>query len=89
MELRYKLLKNHVWTDVAVQKSSWSTDDNKFVEFFRIHMLFIAWVINLPCIFTHYWELLNFYDLECRMLELFNPLSPVDPFCECCRMSLL
>ena len=25
--------------DVAVRTSSWSSDDNKLVEFFRIHML--------------------------------------------------
>ena len=31
------MLKN-VWTDVAVQTSSWSSDDNKLVEFFKIHM---------------------------------------------------
>ena len=34
------MLKNqNVWTDVAVCTSSWSSDDNKLVEFFRIHML--------------------------------------------------
>ena len=32
-------LSMHVWTDVAVRTSSWSSDDNKLVEFFRIHML--------------------------------------------------
>ena len=38
--LRCKLLrKSNVWTDVAVWKSSWSSDDNKLIEFFRIHML--------------------------------------------------
>ena len=26
-------------TDVAVRTSSWSSDDNKLVEFFRIHVL--------------------------------------------------
>ena len=31
--------KSNVWTDVAVRTSSWSSDDNKLVEFFRIHML--------------------------------------------------
>ena len=31
--------KSNVWTDVAVCTSSWSSDDNKLVEFFRIHML--------------------------------------------------
>ena len=30
---------SNVWTDVAVRMSSWSSDDNKIVEFFRIHML--------------------------------------------------
>ena len=29
----------NVWTDVAVRTSSWSSDDNKLVEFFRIYML--------------------------------------------------
>ena len=33
------LKKSKVWTDVAVRTSSWSSDDNKLVEFFRIHML--------------------------------------------------
>ena len=28
-----------MWTDVAVRTSSWSSDDNKLVEFFRIYML--------------------------------------------------
>ena len=31
--------KSDVFTDVAVQRSSWSSDDNKLVEFFRNHML--------------------------------------------------
>ena len=31
--------KSNVWTDVAVWTSSWLSDDNKLVEFFRIHML--------------------------------------------------
>ena len=31
--------KSNVWTDVAVRSSSWSSDDNKLVEFVRIHML--------------------------------------------------
>ena len=34
------MLKNQMsGTDVAVQTSSLSSDDNKLVEFFRIHML--------------------------------------------------
>ena len=32
---------SNVWTDVALWTSSWSSDDNKLVEFFRIHMLLI------------------------------------------------
>ena len=28
-----------VWTDVVVRASSWSSDDNKLMEFFRIQML--------------------------------------------------
>ena len=39
MELRCSVEKSNVWTDVAVWTSSWSSDDNKLVEFFRIHML--------------------------------------------------
>ena len=41
--------KSNVWTDVAVRTSSWSSDDNKHVEFFRIHMLLTPlWlIINL------------------------------------------
>ena len=31
--------KSNVWTDVVVRTSSWSSDDNKLVEFFRIHIL--------------------------------------------------
>ena len=31
--------KSDVWTDVVIRTSSWSSDDNKLVEFFRIHML--------------------------------------------------
>ena len=31
--------KSNVWTDVPVRTSSWSSDDNKLAEFFRIHML--------------------------------------------------
>ena len=31
--------KSDVWTDVAAWTSSWSYDDNKLVEFFRIYML--------------------------------------------------
>ena len=34
-----KCWKSNVWADVAVGTSSWSSDDNKLVEFFRIHML--------------------------------------------------
>ena len=33
------LKKSNVGTDVAVRTSSWSSDDNRFVEFFRIYML--------------------------------------------------
>ena len=33
------MLKIKCRTDVAVRTSSWSSDDNKLVEFFRIHML--------------------------------------------------
>ena len=33
------LEKSNVWTDVPVWTSSWSSDDTKLVEFFRIHML--------------------------------------------------
>ena len=33
-----KVEKSYVWTDVAVQTSSWSTDD-KLVECLTIHML--------------------------------------------------
>ena len=36
-------------------------------------VLFIACVINLPCTFTHYLKLSNFfvlfYDQDCRVLE--------------------
>ena len=35
----YSVEKSNVWTDVAVRTSSWSSDENKLVEFFRIHML--------------------------------------------------
>ena len=35
----YSVEKSNGWTDVAVRTSSWSSDDNKLVEFFRIHML--------------------------------------------------
>ena len=31
--------KSNVYTDVAVWTSVWSSDDNKLVELFRIHML--------------------------------------------------
>ena len=31
--------KTNAWTDVAVWTSYWSRDDNKRVEFFRIHTL--------------------------------------------------
>ena len=31
--------KSNVWTDVAVRTSSWSSDDNELVQFFRIQML--------------------------------------------------
>ena len=34
-----KCWKSNVWIDVTVRRSSWSGDDNKLVEFFRIHML--------------------------------------------------
>ena len=34
------MLKDHFFcTDVAVRTSSWSSDDNRHVKFFRIHML--------------------------------------------------
>ena len=39
MGLKCKVLKSNVWTGVAVRKSSWSSDGNKVVEFFRILML--------------------------------------------------
>ena len=32
-------MPSNVWTDVAVRTSSWSNDNKKLVEFFRIHML--------------------------------------------------
>ena len=35
----YSVEKSNIWTDVAVRTSSCSSDDNKLVEFFRIHML--------------------------------------------------
>ena len=39
----YKIIpsveKSNVWTDLAVRTSSWSSDDNRLVEFFRVHML--------------------------------------------------
>ena len=31
--------KSNAWTDVVVGTSSWSSDDHKLLEFFRIHML--------------------------------------------------
>ena len=33
------LKKSNVWTNIAVWTSSWSSDDNKLAEFFRIHTL--------------------------------------------------
>ena len=36
----YNVEKSYVCTDVAVRTSSWSSDDNRHVEFFRIHILF-------------------------------------------------
>ena len=33
---------SNVWTDVAVRTSSWSSDNNKLVEFFEIYMLLPA-----------------------------------------------
>ena len=34
-----KCWKSNVWTDVVVRTPHWSSDDNKLVELFRIHML--------------------------------------------------
>ena len=40
------MLKNQVWTDLEYLTSNFSNDDNKLVEFFRIHMLFTPlWLI--------------------------------------------
>ena len=53
---------------------------------------FIAYVINLPCTFTHYLELSNFqfyFMIWIVVFQIFNHLSPVGLFCECYRMSLL
>ena len=42
----YKVEKSYVRTDVAVQTSSWSRDDNRLVEFLTIHMLLIPlWLV--------------------------------------------
>ena len=57
-----------------------------------IDVLFIAYVINLPCTFTHYLELSNFqfyFMIWIVIFYNFKHLSPVGLFCECCRMSLL
>ena len=35
----YNVEKSDVSTDVAVRTSSWSSDDNRHMEFFSIHML--------------------------------------------------
>ena len=44
--------KSNVWTGVAVQRSRWSTDDTKLVQFFRIHMLLMPCqlVLVLQCL---------------------------------------
>ena len=36
----YNVEKSYVCTDVAVRTLNWSSDDNRHVEFFSIHMLF-------------------------------------------------
>ena len=43
----YNIEKSYVCTDVAVRTSSWSSDDNRHVEFFRIHMLFTPFQLVL------------------------------------------
>ena len=44
----YNVEKSFVCMDVAVQTSNWSSDDNKHVEFFRIHMLFSQlWLVSV------------------------------------------
>ena len=35
----YKVEKSYVLTDIAVRTSSWSLDDNRLVDFLKIHML--------------------------------------------------
>ena len=44
------MFKSNVCADVAVRKSSWSSDDNKLFEFFSIHIFFIPMrlVLVLP-----------------------------------------
>ena len=36
----YNVEKSYVCTDVAVRTSNWSSDNNRHVEFFKIHMFF-------------------------------------------------
>ena len=36
----YDVVKSYVCTDVAVWTSNWSSDDDKHVEVFNIHMVF-------------------------------------------------
>ena len=38
----YNVEKSYVCTDVAARTSNWSSNDNRHVEFFSIHMLFTA-----------------------------------------------
>ena len=38
----YNVEKSYVRTDVVVRTSNWSSDDNRHMEFFRIHMLFTS-----------------------------------------------
>ena len=44
---KLKSWKSYVWTDVAVQTSSWSRDDNRLVEFLTIHMLLTPMLLVL------------------------------------------
>ena len=42
----HNVKKSYACTDVAVRTSNWTSEDNRHVEFFRIHMLFTPlWLI--------------------------------------------
>ena len=85
--------KSIVWTDVAVRTSSWSSDDNKLVEFFRIHILFtplrlvlvLQYLINLSFVVLS--TLVRRHD-GCSVVHLLEPAINLCLYGDLCNLDV-